>query len=83
MPGVNGLQFMERLHAANCIQGNAAIVTGSFMKAENVSRLADLGVCMFQKPVALNTLYAWLNQMEEASLVCVGAPSATGACEMA
>ncbi len=64
MPEVNGLEFMERLYSANCIQGNAAIVTGSRIGGEAANRLDALGVRVLQKPLTAKALYAWVDQFD-------------------
>lgn len=64
MPYVNGLEFLERMHATPGARHNAALVSGAEMKAEDLNRLAEMGISFIPKPVSSREIYRWLDHIE-------------------
>jgi DNA-binding response OmpR family regulator len=66
MPGVNGLELLERQLKKGCRQDvrNKAVISG-FIDDRSRDRLRELGCAFFQKPFTLFALSEWLTTCEQ------------------
>jgi len=63
MPGMTGLEFIERQQALGCPLRNVALMSGDWTD-EDAERAEKAGVMLIRKPFKLAELDAWLNQCE-------------------
>ena len=63
MPQVNGLDFVENLHAKGCKIEHIALISG-YWADEDISRAKQLGCSVFHKPMELKDLCEWLAKCE-------------------
>jgi len=64
MPGCTGIEFVERLIRADCKIPNIAIMSGSWTVTER-TRAEATGCAIFEKPLRMSDLEAWLESCEQ------------------
>jgi CheY-like chemotaxis protein len=66
MPGMTGLEFVERQTNGGCrgIVANKAVFSGSWDE-EDLAKVSRLGCRVFDKPFNLNEISAWLDEREK------------------
>lgn len=66
MPGMSGLEFLEKLEKDGCKLPNdrKAIISGNWTE-EMMERAKKLGCRVFHKPFPITEIYAWINSRTE------------------
>jgi CheY-like chemotaxis protein len=66
MPGMTGIEFVERQMQRGCkgIIGNKAVLSGTWSEQE-LAQAKLLGCRVFDKPFKLNDIVAWMNDREQ------------------
>jgi DNA-binding response OmpR family regulator len=64
MLGNNGIDFIEKLIEKGCKQGHFALMSGAFTDNDR-ARAAHLGCAVFEKPVDMEALTAWVESVEK------------------
>ncbi len=66
MPGMTGLEFVERLKTRGCkgITSNMLIMSGNTL-AIDLKKATELGCQVMQKPVSFAQLELWLGEIEQ------------------
>jgi DNA-binding response OmpR family regulator len=64
MPGVNGLDFLQRLIDKQCRRPQLALMSGSWTE-EQMERAQHLGCKIIEKPFQLAEVIEWFDQLEK------------------
>jgi len=64
MPGRNGIDFVEELISKGCKQRYFALMSGVFTDSDR-ARASSLGCAVFEKPIDLGMLTAWVEAVEK------------------
>lgn len=61
MPGMTGLEFLEKLQQMNCKipQDRKAVISGNWT-SDQIQRAEHLNCVMFYKPVPIEIIHSWL-----------------------
>lgn len=64
MLGMNGIDFIEKLIEKGCKQKHFALMSGAFTDADR-ERASRLGCVVFEKPINMEALTAWVEAVEK------------------
>jgi two-component system response regulator FixJ len=66
MPGMTGLEFIERLKSQGCkgITANMLIMSGN-ISGVDIQKAGEYGCIVLQKPVSFERLSAWLDEVKK------------------
>jgi DNA-binding response OmpR family regulator len=65
MFGKNGIDYIEELMKKGCRQQHLALMSGGFSDVDR-ERAAKLGCALFDKPLDMDALMAWVESVEKA-----------------
>lgn len=64
MPGVNGMEFIEKLRRKSCKCLDVVLMSGSYIDCPTLRRSTALGVTFIAKPFHMSQIQTWLDKIE-------------------
>lgn len=64
MPGLNGVELLERCKKKGCRCRHLALISGNRLEEHQLIRLAKYGTRFFSKPLELDEFSCWLDRVE-------------------